>query len=239
MFKEKMKGFIAGVCAAVLVTGTVSVLATGIDVYIGGVRIYWEGVEKTLFDVKGNKVEPMIYNGTTYVPLRGMAELMGKNVDWDQANMSVYVGGAPTEETTPLDKLDKSKIDTSSVGMQINTSFKLKDKDMRCDNLLLSDYRNNIYILDGKYTRLVAKAVMPYTKIGSDRANDIVFYSVEDDGSKNELARYELEQTKEPIDIEVNLRGVTNMEIDWYVDGVTGKSYDDIALYNINLLAQK
>ncbi|MBE7025837.1 MAG: copper amine oxidase N-terminal domain-containing protein, partial [Ruminococcaceae bacterium] len=102
MLKAKMKGFILGVCVALILTSVVTAFAVGIDVHIGGIRIYWDGVEKTLRDANGEKVEPMIYNGTTYVPLRAMSQLLGKKVEWDQATTSVYVGGKPVQSTLHL-----------------------------------------------------------------------------------------------------------------------------------------
>lgn len=231
--KEKMKGFIAGICVALLLTSVMTVFAVGIDVHIGGIRIYWDGVEKTLKNVKGEKVEPMIYNGTTYVPLRAMSQLMGKEVEWDQATTSVYVGGKPVQSTLHLEDLERSKIDSYSVGVRTGTDavFNLKDKEIQCDNLLQgSNSAQNIYILDGKYARLVGKVVMPYSSVGSQRENTLTFYSVEDDGTEHEIVTYELKQTEAPIDVNVNLLGVENLKIKW-------GSGSAVALYNVDLLA--
>lgn len=43
--------------------------------------------------VNGQKVEAdnILYNGTTYVPLRKVAEMLGKDVAWDQATNSVNI----------------------------------------------------------------------------------------------------------------------------------------------------
>lgn len=37
-----------------------------------------------------------IYEGTTYVPMRFIAESLGKNVTWDGKSKSIYIGNAPT-----------------------------------------------------------------------------------------------------------------------------------------------
>lgn len=95
MNKDKIKGFIIGVILTVVMSGVITAFAATIDVEIGGIRIFWDGVEKILTDVNGETVEPMIYNGTTYVPVRAMSELMGKSVEWDEATTTVYVGGRP------------------------------------------------------------------------------------------------------------------------------------------------
>lgn len=93
--KSNIKSFLLGVIMTVIVTGVLTAFAATIDVEIGGIRIFWDGEEKTLTNVNGEKVEPMIYNGTTYVPVRAMSELMGKKVEWDETTSTVYVGGKP------------------------------------------------------------------------------------------------------------------------------------------------
>lgn len=237
--KDKLKGFLAGVCSAALLAGAVTAFATTIDVTMAGIKVYWDGVEKTLLDADHNKVEPIIYEGTTYVPIRAMSNLMGKKVDWDQSTLSVYVGSKPTGATTPLDKLDKSKINQEYVKIKTGKDayFQLKDETIQCSNLLSSKWDYNIYVLNCNYRRLVGKAVMPYESVGSSRENELIFYSVENDGTAHEITRYEFKQTQDPVDIDVNLTGVTNLKIDWYDDSIDHTSdIGSIALYDVNLL---
>lgn len=244
--KDKLKGFLVGVCSAALLAGAVTAFATTIDVTMAGVKVYWDGVEKTLLDADHNKVEPIIYEGTTYVPLRAMSNLMGKTVDWDQSTLSVYVGVKPVGATTPLDKLDQSKINRAGVYMETGKDayFQLKDETIQCSNLLLNSADGyywqyyNIYVLNGNYSRLVGKAVMPYTSVGSSKENELIFYSVENDGTENEIKRYELKQTQDPVDVDVNLTGVTNLKIKWRDEDIRHDSVGRIALYDVNLLGK-
>ena len=237
MFKERLKGFLAGVCVTALVAGTVTVFAQTIDVAMGGIKVYWDGVEKTLYDANGSKVEPMIYKGTTYVPLRAMSNLMGKEVDWDQQTLSVYVGEKPVSETTPLEQFPSDKIDYANVSVLTgqDATFKLKDETVQCSNLLLAygsskHYSANMYILNGQYSRFVGKAVMPYENVGASQEGHIIFSSVGNDGSRNEIAKYDFRQTQDPIDIDVNLTGVVNLQILW--EGSTVALYDTSILGN-------
>ena len=53
------------------------------------------------FHIKKNStatlfVHPLVYEGATYLPLRAIGELMGKNVNWDQATQTVSLSGART-----------------------------------------------------------------------------------------------------------------------------------------------
>ena len=62
------------------------------------VEIVVDGVERTFYTVDGVQAHPISYQGTTYLPVRAIGELMGKNVNWDQASYTVTLAG---ERTTP------------------------------------------------------------------------------------------------------------------------------------------
>ena len=239
MFKERIKGFVAGVCVTALLAGAATVFAQTIDVAMGGIKVYWDGVEKTLYDANGSKVEPMIYEGTTYVPLRAMSNLLGKEVDWEQQTLSVYIGEKPTAETVPIEQFPKEKIQKEGADVRTGdkATFKLKDKEIQCSNLLKGGgvTRNdvyNIYILDNKYSKLVGNAVMPYEKVGSSATGSLIFYSVTNDGKEKEIAKYEFKQTENPIDIDVNLLGVVNLKIAW-----SAYNTEPIALYDVSFIS--
>ena len=44
------------------------------------------------YDANGNRVYPLFYGGTAYLPIRGMASMLDKNIDWEQANRTIYRG---------------------------------------------------------------------------------------------------------------------------------------------------
>ena len=48
-----------------------------------------DGVERTFYNVSGQEVQPIMYNGTTYLPVRAIGELMDKNVDWNQSTLTI------------------------------------------------------------------------------------------------------------------------------------------------------
>lgn len=51
--------------------------------------IYIENIDAGFLDGQGGMREPLLYNGTAYIPLRTAGLWMGAKVDWDQENMTV------------------------------------------------------------------------------------------------------------------------------------------------------
>ena len=59
-----------------------------------------DGVTQTFFTAAGVQVHPVLYNGTTYLPVRAIGELMGKTVNWDQRTLTVTLSGTRTTPAT-------------------------------------------------------------------------------------------------------------------------------------------
>ena len=55
-----------------------------------------DGQTQTFFTVSGTQVHPILYNGTTYLPVRAIGVLMNKNVNWDQSSLTVTLSGTRT-----------------------------------------------------------------------------------------------------------------------------------------------
>ena len=91
---KTVKGYLLGfVSAAILVSGGVyakSRMET-IEVMYNNIKVYKDNVLCELKDANGTVVEPFIYNGTTYMPVRGTANLADMEVTWDGNTQSVYL----------------------------------------------------------------------------------------------------------------------------------------------------
>ena len=69
-----------------------------INVSMGGISLYVDGKLQVPTDVNGNEVEPLIYAGTTYLPVRALTGMLtDKEVEWDSKTESVYIGLKPGE----------------------------------------------------------------------------------------------------------------------------------------------
>lgn len=74
-----------------------------IDVFYRDIRLVVDGLPVTPKDASGRVVEPFIYDGTTYLPARALAEALGKPVSWDGETSTVYIGPAPGENIYLVD----------------------------------------------------------------------------------------------------------------------------------------
>lgn len=98
----KKNRILAGACALVLAASlTVGALAasqpyTANATLSPNVTVKIDGVEQTFYSAQGKEVHPIIYNGTTYIPLRAVGELMGKNVNCDGTTGTASLGGTRT-----------------------------------------------------------------------------------------------------------------------------------------------
>ena len=124
-------------------TNTVTLSSSGEVVRTGAVGIHSSGprrVEETLsynnikvslngavlspVDNNGNPVEPFIINGTTYLPVRGIASALGLNVNWDSmtstvtlTTKSVQSSGASSNGSIPTGWV---KVDGASLSFLLN-----------------------------------------------------------------------------------------------------------------------
>jgi|GEM_PF-3608933 len=101
MFKQ-LKGFIVGVICGALLLGAIGVAFAQqrtevIEAVYDDIKIYIDGAKIEPKDANGDAVEPFIYNGTTYLPVRAVGEVFGKPVEWDGVSKSVYIGTKPEQ----------------------------------------------------------------------------------------------------------------------------------------------
>jgi len=86
IMKKQLQGFIIGVIITAMILTSTSFAETikqTIEVVFNSINI----------TVNGEKVEAdnILYNGTTYVPLRAVAEMLEKEVGWDQETRTVSI----------------------------------------------------------------------------------------------------------------------------------------------------
>ncbi|MBQ7718140.1 MAG: NPCBM/NEW2 domain-containing protein [Clostridia bacterium] len=78
------------VCLALCATVWAKTGSEWIEIFYSDIKLNVNGIR-----VNTSNNEPFIYNGTTYLPVRAVAEALGQNVDWDGNTKTVSIGSKP------------------------------------------------------------------------------------------------------------------------------------------------
>lgn len=96
-FKRFAPHILLPVLCAVLLLGSLSVNANAVSTVTAQLRpdytIIIDGAKQIFYNVNGQQVHPVVYDGTTYLPVRAIGELMGRNVDWNESTKTVTLSG--------------------------------------------------------------------------------------------------------------------------------------------------
>lgn len=119
---KQCRSFAAGVIATlvlVALVGGVSAASRQEQATLDytGIKITLDGNEIVPKDANGNTVEPFAINGTTYLPVRGIANALGLGVDWDQATQTVKLSSTPAN-TTPSTQPSTPPSSTETMGQK-------------------------------------------------------------------------------------------------------------------------
>ncbi len=101
--KEKLKKLTLGVLIGAICCSGAALAKKAtetIEVEYSNIKIYKDNVLCELKDANGSIIEPFIYNGTTYMPVRGTANLADMQVTWDGTTQSVYLWDEMVPEGT-------------------------------------------------------------------------------------------------------------------------------------------
>ena len=93
---KSLKSYAAGVFTGLLLCA----LAVSVSAKVGkvtqeleyrNIKVSLNGKTLDLRNAAGEKVEPFMFNGTNYLPVRALAEALGLRVSWDDANATVVL----------------------------------------------------------------------------------------------------------------------------------------------------
>ena len=150
---QRMRDFVMGAVTASLVLGVTpaafaKVASMNIPVQYNNIKVLVDGEELR------TEKEPFLYDGTTYLPLRAVAEAVGKEVSWDSATKTaVLSGGAaelPPEDKEPDEPESKEEtqpgrwIRVTNKMSAVGGSVEIKCVDIRenlDDNMLELDFK--------------------------------------------------------------------------------------------------
>lgn len=95
--KKRLQGLIGGILIGAILTSGVAYakqFSETAELFYNDIKISLNGQDVQPKDANGSYVEPFIINGTTYLPVRAVANALGVNVDWDGNTNTVILSSA-------------------------------------------------------------------------------------------------------------------------------------------------
>lgn len=178
-------------------------------------------------DSTGKKIEPFIYNGTTYLPIRAVGEALGKQVQWDQNTKTAFLGDgqvitgeAQKVLTEVMPPFTKSKVRVTAKKGD-NNSVKLAGKEynngISFESHKVGDTGYANFNLEGKYTNLTGL-------LGLDSAEYMVKVNFIGDGRL--LQSYDIVGGQLPINVNLDVTGVRLLEMKFEkTEGISRYTY--------------
>ena len=216
--KKRLQGLIAGVVIGAMLTSGAAIAAnktTLYDVIIDGIKIVLDGKEFTCVDANGEVVQPMIYNGTTYIPVRAVSSAFGKAVYWDGEEKTVYLGDMngelehPTLNLEDIENIAERNVFLDKEKNIFDNYGNFYDSYVCYENGLGSQYGNICCetLLNKKYSTFKATLFIPEGSNWDGESNIRII------GDGKLILEEVMNKTSEPIDIEVSVTEVNDFKI--------------------------
>lgn len=132
--KGNRKGFWAGMLTMLLIVSLVgtAVATTGKvtkELEYRNISVTLDGKKLDLKNAQGGSVEPFMFDGTNYLPVRALAETLGLNVSWDGSTNTIVLKTPnstsipPTQSPTDGLIVDRENIKIYYHGITTSDSF--------------------------------------------------------------------------------------------------------------------
>ena len=198
--KGRVQGIVAGILVGTAITGSFAFARANI-------RVVVDGKEAVMTDAEGNYVEAFEENGVAYIPLRGVSQILGKNVSWDGPTQTAYIGnmnGTLSNSYISLSELTDIGIDKG--WWKDNAIDNYENKYIKS---LYFNYNENEdeFLLDGKYSYLRGSI---YVGNGSSTSKEALI-TISADGTV--LKEIKLDKTSKPEILDLNVSGYNDLKI--------------------------
>lgn len=161
--RNKFKGILIGIITGTIISATTGFALNGSIqkmLEYRDIKICVDGERITPMDAEGNYVEPFIIDGTTYLPVRAVANALGKEVSWDGNTHTFYIGKKPESKHMDAFKADIENViakhgkyvdkDYMGIyGLKYGTLIDF-EKDGVPELVLVRDWMVEIYRFDGE-----------------------------------------------------------------------------------------
>ena len=235
------RGLVVGALILALTGGIAAYAATGqraLTADFRDIKIVIDGELLTPKDANGAVVEPFIVDGTTYLPVRAIAEAFGKDVGWDGETSTVTITSKDTPttaETSNEAKLSDNEVKLSDNEVKLSDfdylaeapnaniwatgEFQANTADFLQDSIAFNHgngfgpfYRE--YKIDGEYKRITGSVFLSY---GTRSSTSTYYFRIWGD----EELLYTSEKIAAgflPQAFDVDISGVTKLKIEFTRD---------------------
>ena len=188
-----------------------------ITVYTGA-NLYYDDKAFYPTDANGNAVDAFIYNGTTYLPVRAICNLLDVDIAWEGSTQSVYIGKHSSDKPACyLDEMDYFTSAGYSIKRFTSTDYTKDNLGNVHDHVMSrgqSDFTwqlggSKTYVLNGQYSELSGTFFQQY---GHRSSTDTTTFTVYGDGKK--LYKTSATTGTYPIDFAIDLTGVLELKIE-------------------------
>jgi len=186
MNKKIVRGLSLGL---IMVTSMGVAFGVGTQVEIkatmdSGVKIMYKGEAQKLVDVNGDVKDPIMYNGTTYVPIRSAANILGANIDWNDETRTVVI-----EDNVTL-SLENDSLET----IMESVYSRIKEKPMMLANTAITEENSKNFL--GISLPKGAEALASEPMIGSIAHSVVLLRAPE--GTNIESLKKEIKEKVDP-----------------------------------------
>lgn len=183
--KKEQRGFLVGFIVAALmfsmVIPAVASTVQQINATYKNIKITLDGVELVPKDVNGNVVEPFVSGGTTYLPIRAVANALGLNVEWDGNTNTVKLTNPDVNVSASSGTvlMDQNGIKITFMGFEKADNYrKGYDIKLRIDNKSGKDY--TVQVRDFSVNGIMADEIFSCDVTNGKTANDKIWvYNLE------------------------------------------------------------
>ncbi|MDR0310515.1 MAG: NPCBM/NEW2 domain-containing protein [Acidobacteriota bacterium] len=176
--KNVLKGMIIVFVVVCLMSGITVFASIGqrtLTAHFNNIEIVVDGEVITPRDGNGNIVEPFVVDGTTYLPVRALADAFGKDVRWDGDTNTIFITSSADTSSQPVSQDDQvrlSEMDYLGSHWEKTSEMQMSTGDFAQD-VLSASYINPIfsqpgvvatadYLLNGEFSRMSGTLFLSY-----------------------------------------------------------------------------
>lgn len=153
--KKRAKKLMALVLSLALVLGLIGTASATVgkqtkELDYNNITVTLNGKQVELKDAKGNAVEPFAIDGTTYIPVRAVAEALGLSADWDKTAKAVVL----SQQSAEVQKV-VANCSSEPYGKAINSFTFYVNSTLSIMNLTVDDFKTEHCVYDGMETHNV------------------------------------------------------------------------------------